>query len=152
MKIYMAADHRGHAYKLELIQKLREKSYDIIDVWDHEYDSNDDNPDAAAAVVEAMRQDPQDSLGVLICGSGIGVSIAANRYPGIYCMLGHDIRQVEHGRTWDHANVLALGSEYTSVDEALQFVETMVRSKPSTEERMLRRKAKIDAIAASETT
>lgn len=146
MKIYIAADHRGHEYKLELIQKLREKNYDIEDAWDHPYDSTDDNPDAAKEVVTAMKKSQPDSLGVVICGSGIGVSIAANRYPGIYCMLGHDLKQVEHGRIWDHANVLALGSDFTPVDQALTFIETMVQSKPSTEERMLRRVSKIESL------
>lgn len=146
MKIYIAADHRGHEYKLELIQKLREQNYDVVDVWDHPYDSTDDNPDAAKAVVAAIKQSPQNSLGVVICGSGIGVSITANRYPGIYCMLGHDVKQVEHGRVWDHANVLALGSDFTPIDQAVTFINTMAQSKPSTEERMLRRIGKIEDI------
>ncbi|MEI6326995.1 MAG: RpiB/LacA/LacB family sugar-phosphate isomerase [Candidatus Roizmanbacteria bacterium] len=151
MKIYIAADHRGHTYKVELIQKLREKHIDIVDVWDHPLDPIDDDPDAAHAVVAVMKKDPLDSIGVVICGSGVGVSITANRYTGIYCVLGHTLKQVEHGRVWDHANILALGSDFTPIDDALAFIMAMIQSKPGSEERMVRRVEKMDSVATQYT-
>lgn len=150
MNIYIGADHRAYDFSLDLITALRAKGYVVKNAWEGRSDPQDDHPDVVAAVVKDFEKDAHsDKIGVVLCGSGVGVSISANRYPGIYCVLGHELDQVTHARIWDHANFLALGSEYTTPSDAVKYVEAMVEKKPGNEERMLRRIYKIDLLAST---
>ncbi len=146
MNIFIGADHRGYELKNELIEYLQEKNIRVEDMGNYQYDAEDDNPDYAQKVAEAVLQNPQDSFGIVICGSAIGVSIAANRYKGIYCALGFNEEQVKHSRENDHCNVLAIPAEYVNTEQAEKFIDTFLKTKPIQKEKYLRRLKKIDSV------
>lgn len=140
MTIFIGADHRGFEFKNQLIEYLQEKNIRIEDLGNYEYDPEDDYPDFAKKVAQAVLQNPQDFLGILICGSGVGVSITANRYHSIRCALGFSQKQVTHARENDHANILALAADFTTLEEAKKFIDAFLESKPKQDGKYLRRK------------
>lgn len=146
MTIFIAADHRGFDLKNKLIDYLHEKNIRVEDLGAYEYQPEDDYPDFAQKVSQAVLQNPQEFLGIVICGSGVGVSIAANRHKGIRCALGFREDQVRHARENDHINVLALASDFTSFEEAVKLIEAFLQAKPKEEEKYLRRIKKLDEI------
>lgn len=166
MKIFIGADHRGFELKRKLIDWLKSQGRDAEDCGNTRFDPEDDYPDFAkyvatsviASVSEAIpdeiatssrhggtpRNDIGSVFGIVICGSGIGVCVAVNRYKGIVCALGFDIDQVLHGRENDHVNVLSLPSDYVDFEKAKQMVEAFLRATPKTEEKYTRRIKKLD--------
>lgn len=146
MTVFIGADHRGHEMKNALIDYLHEKNIRVEDLGNYNYERGDDYPDYAHKVAMAVLQHPQEYLGIVICGSGIGVSIAANRHKGIRCALVFTIDQVKHGRERDQVNIIALPADYVTLDQAKQLVDTFLDSQPLQEERDIRRIAKIEAI------
>ena len=107
MKLAIATDHRGRDLKLEIIDKLKEE-FDIIDCSIENYDT-DDYPDFAFATCKKVIDKDAD-FGVLICGTGIGMSIAANKVRGIRCALVHNENEARLSKEHNGANVLAFGS------------------------------------------
>ncbi|MCA9371761.1 RpiB/LacA/LacB family sugar-phosphate isomerase [Candidatus Woesebacteria bacterium] len=146
MTVFIGADHNGFALKNTLIDYLHEKNIRIEDLGNYDYDPEDDHPDFAQAVGKAVLQNPDDFRGIVICGSGIGVSIAANRLNGIYCALGFNEEQVKHGRANDHINVLALPAEHITDEEAKGMVDIFLHTEKNPKEKYLRRIKKIDQI------
>jgi len=153
MTIFIAADHRGFELKNKLIEYLQEKNIRVEDMGNYQYDPLDDYPDFAKKVAQAVLQNPKDFLGIVICGSGVGVSIVVNRFKGIRCGLGFSPDQVKHIRENDHINVLALASDYLKNDNgengkglelAKKLVDVFIETKPKIEEKYLRRIKKID--------
>ena len=153
MTIFIAADHRGFELKNKLIEHLQEKNIRVEDMGNYQYDPLDDYPDFAKKVAQAVLQNPKDFLGIVICGSGVGVSIVVNRFKGIRCGLGFSPDQVKHIRENDHINVLALASDYLKNDNgengkglelAKKLVDVFIETKPKIEEKYLRRIKKID--------
>lgn len=157
MKIYIGADHRGFELKNKLIGWLKSQSYAVEDCGNRVFDPEDDYPDFAQKVVSRMIdnlcQKPHDSrskmdadsLGLLVCGSGVGVSIAANRYDGIRCVLGFNVDQVRHARAHDHVNVLALPSDYADEKQAREMVAAFIRTETLNQKKYLRRIKKLDS-------
>ena len=88
MTIFIAADHRGFELKNKIIEYLHEKNTRIEDLGNYQYDPQDDYPDFARKVAQAVLQNTKEFFGIVICGSGVGVSIVANRFPGIRCAIG----------------------------------------------------------------
>lgn len=146
MAIFIGADHRGFELKNKLIEYLQEKNIRIIDMGNFEFDLQDDYPDFAKKVSEAVAKNPDDSVGILICGSGVGVSIAANRFQKVRCALGFDEEQIRHARENDHVNVLSLPSDYIDFEKAKTMIDIFLASEPKMEEKYLRRVGKIDEI------
>ena len=146
MTIFIAADHRGFEFKNKIVEYLQQKNIRVEDMGPYEYDPVDDYPDFAFKVAQAIRQNPSELLGIVICGSGAGVSAAANRNPGVICGLGFNIKQVKHMRENDHANVLALPSDYIDFDTATSFINTFLEAVPKTDEKYLRRARKLDEV------
>jgi ribose 5-phosphate isomerase B len=153
MTIFIAADHRGFELKNKLIEYLQEKNIRVEDMGNYQYDPLDDYPDFAKKVAQAVLQNPKDFLGIVICGSGVGVSIVVNRFKGIRCGLGFSSDQVKHAKENDHINVLALASDYlkngngengNGLDLVKKIVDTFIETKPKMEEKYLRRIKKID--------
>ena len=100
MNIYVGADHNGFHLKSSLLRYLRSAGYDITDEGDESLNPEDDYPIFASKVVAGLRQDTsQEPRGILICGSGQGMAIAANRYKGIRACVGFDIESVKSART-----------------------------------------------------
>lgn len=144
MTIFIGADHRGFELKNKLAEYLQEKNIRVEDLGAYEYNAEDDNPDYSQKVAQAVLQKPEEFLGVVICGSGNGVAMAANRFKGIYCGLGFDNHQVQHMREHDHINILALPADYLDFEKAKQFVDTFLAAKPKQEEKYIRRLNKTD--------
>lgn len=146
MTIFVGADHRGFELKNQLIDYLHEKNIRIEDLGSYQLDPEDDYPDFAKKVAQAVLQDPKNYLGILICGSGVGVDIVANRHKGIRCGVAISIEQVKHTRENDHINVLALASDEFVFEEATDFVDAFLETQPSAQEKYLRRIQKIDTV------
>ncbi len=144
MTIFIGADHRGFDLKNKLIEYLHEKDVRIEDLGNYKYDPLDDYPDFAKKVAQAVLQNPKDFLGIVICGSGVGVCIAANRFHGIRCALGFDGEQTKHAKENDHINVLALASDYLDLEKATKIVDIFLISQPKQEEKYQRRIKKLD--------
>ena len=125
MKIYIGADHNGFTLKRQLAEFLAHSGYEVADEGDEMLDPKDDFPQFAARVVAAMKAsgDP-DPRGILICGSGQGMCMAANRFKGIRASLVWDVQEARMSRNDDDANVLCLPAR--TVKEA--DVERIVRA------------------------
>lgn len=146
MSIFIGADHRGFELKNKIIDYLQSKNTRVEDMGNYEHDPDDDYPDFTNKVAKAVLQNPEAYLGIVICGSGVGVSIAANRHRHIQSALGFNEDQVKHARTNDHVNVLALPSDYIDFEKAKMLVDTFIESKPDFQDRFIRRVAKMNKI------
>lgn len=144
MTIFIGADHRGLELKNQLIEYLHEKNIRIEDLGAYEYDSQDDAPDFARKVAQAVLQNPDNHLGIAICGSGCAVTMMANRLKGVRAGVAMNEDQAHHIRENDLCNVLALASDYTPLETAQKIVDAFISSTPKTEEKYLRRIAKLD--------
>jgi len=153
MTIFIAADHRGFDLKNKLIDYLHEKNIRVEDMGNYQHDPLDDYPDFAKKVAQAVLQNPKDFLGIVICSSGVGVSITVNRFKGIRCALGFAEDQVKHAKENNHINVLALASDYFKdedeengwgFEQAKKLVDAFIETPPKMEEKYLRRIKKVD--------
>lgn len=142
MTIYIGADHRGFHLKDKLAQWLREEGHEVTDCGNTVYDPNDDFPDYSFAVSDSVVKD-EGSRGVIICGSGGGVTIAANKVKGIRCTTAVHVADVKHNRQHDDINILALSADYTDFDEAKELVSAFILIEFEAQERHVRRLNKI---------
>src|SRR3990172_4359928 len=140
MRIVVGADHRGYALKDVIAQDLRAAGNEVADVGTHNEDSVD-YPDLAVAVGKAI-QSGQAERGLLLCGSGVGAVIAANKLPGIRAGLCHDTYSARQGVEHDDMNTLCLGTLVVGEKLALEIVHTFIAARFSGEERYRRRLAK----------
>jgi ribose 5-phosphate isomerase B len=146
MPVFIATDHRGFELKNKLVEYLQEKDIRIEDFGNYRLDPLDDYPDFAQKVAQAVQQNPQENLGIVICGSGIGVSIAVNRFKQIRCGIALNEQQVQHGRENDHINILAIASDYTDFETAKIYINAFLSSHPKKDEKYIRRGKKLDII------
>jgi RpiB/LacA/LacB family sugar-phosphate isomerase len=146
MRIAIGGDHHGVAYKAELILVLEREEHLVLDVGSNSREPVD-YPDYARAVGTAVR-DRRADLGVLICGSGAGVAIAANKIRGVRAALCHDRFTARQAREDDDANVICLGARVVSLPEAIELVRIFVGARFSGAERHVRRLAKVLALEA----
>jgi ribose 5-phosphate isomerase B len=144
MKIAIGSDHAGFELKENVRALLQERGHDIIDLGTHDT-TPVDYPDFAEAVAKTVL-DGKAERGILICGSGVGASVAANKIPGIRAGLCHDTYSAHQGVEHDHMNVLVLGSRVIGVAVAHELVQAYVNAHMSQEERHLRRLAKVQAM------
>jgi ribose 5-phosphate isomerase B len=145
MRIAIGADHAGFMMKEELAAEIRKLGHDLLDVGARREDPSDDYPDFAEAVGKALMEGRAER-GVLICGSGVGVSVAANKMPGIRAAVCHDAYSAHQGVEHDNMNVLVLGSRIIGPELARELVRTYLAARFSGEERHRRRLAKVDDI------
>lgn len=146
MTVYLGADHRGFALKGRLAEFLKDQGHEVVDCGAAVYDAADDYPDFAAEVARQVSRDPAGRRGVVICGSGGGVGIVANKLSGVRAVLGLSGEQVSAIRRDEDANVLALASDFTSPEDAEKMLHLFLSTPFSGEERHKRRLAKISAI------
>ncbi len=144
MKVYIGADHRGFELKGKLVTYLTDQNYEVEDCGAHAYDANDDYPLIVDRVIEKM--DVGEDRGIVICGSGIGVDIAANRHTGIRCGLAMNVEQVTHGRDHENINMLALAADELTYDQATELVDAFLKTEALEEERMIRREKQLDEL------
>ena len=146
MQIAVASDHAGFSLKQTVLTFLRGLGHTADDLGT--YDTKPvDYPDSAQAVADAILTQRVERA-VLICGSGVGASVAANKFPGIRAGLCHDSYSAHQGVEHDHTNVLVLGGRVIAEALAHELVGAFVNAEQSQEERHLRRLAKIAAIEA----
>ncbi len=144
--LYIGADHRGYNLKEALKIYLNELNYDFEDLGAKELNLDDDYPDFALAVAKKVAENPDENRGVLICGSGVGVDIVANRVKGIRSALCFDAKQAQMSRNDDNANVLSLSADFISESLAKEIVKTWLETPFSGLERHARRIEKIRKI------
>lgn len=142
--IFISADHRGFDLKNQIKNWLLKQKYNVIDCGNTIYDQEDDYPDFAQKTAQSVLKNPKENLGIVICGSGVGVSIAVNRFKNIYCALGFDISQVKHARKNDHINILALPSDFFDFEKAKDMINAFLKVKPVIKEKYLRRLKKLN--------
>lgn len=123
-RIAVAADHAGVDLKAALSVFLRERGYDVLDLGTNSTDSVD-YPDYAAKLAAALAEG-QASRGIVICGTGIGISIAANRFPHVRAALCHGATDARLARQHNDANVLALGARTTGIEVARDCLATFL--------------------------
>jgi len=128
MKIYLGADHRGYSLKEKIAKWLFEWGYKFVDLGADYLDHNDDYP-LYAEKVGSMVGDNKDSLGILLCGSGVGVEVVANKIDGVRAAIGKSPEQVRAGRGDDDMNVLVIAADYTKENEAREMVNNFVKTK-----------------------
>jgi ribose 5-phosphate isomerase B len=143
--LYLAADHRGFKLKNQLKNWLLEKKIPFKDLGAYGYDPDDDYPDLTKAVCKKVLED-KSNKGVVLCGSGAGVCITANKIKGIRCGLGFNHRQVKSFVEDDDVRVLAVASDYTSKFKLFQLVKTFLNTAFAAQERHIRRLAKIETL------
>ena len=135
--IYIAADHRGFRLKEEIKKWLETELYEFRDLGATEYDREDDYPQIAVLLGETVVHD--NGRGILICGSGAGASIAANKVHGVRAGLCTSVKQAVAARNDDNINVLCLSSDWVSQEDNQKIAESFLNTLFSTEERYIRR-------------
>ncbi|HZG87322.1 ribose 5-phosphate isomerase B [Paenibacillus sp.] len=146
MKIAIGADHAGYRLKAELLDGIRALGHEVEDFGAHGPESVD-YPDFASAVCNQVVAGKADR-GILICGTGIGMSIAANKIPGIRCALVHDTFSAKATREHNDTNVLALGERVVGPGLAQEIVTTWLSTEFSQGERHKNRIAKVCSLEA----
>jgi ribose 5-phosphate isomerase B len=148
MKVAFGTDHAGWPLRAPILAELRATGFDIVDCGPQEMIPGDDYPDVAAAVGRAVVKGEAER-GVLVCGSGVGASIAASKLTGVRCGLCHDPFSAHQGVEDDDMNVIALGARVIGPELAVELVRDFLRARFSGAERHVRRVAKIAALERS---
>jgi ribose 5-phosphate isomerase B len=143
MKIYLGSDHNGYHLKDALSKYLKNEGYDVIDDGDSALDPSDDFPVYAARVVnDLLASDGHESRGILICGSGQGMCITANRYKGIRACLTWDVESARNSRN----DVLCIPARVLAKDAAFRIVDTWLKTEFAQAPRFIRRLREIDEL------
>jgi RpiB/LacA/LacB family sugar-phosphate isomerase len=146
VRLVVGSDHAGFVLKQEIAEELRREGHEVLDVGTHSTEPVD-YPDSAEAVGRAVT-DGRAERGVLVCGSGVGASVAANKLPGVRAAVCHDAYSAHQGVEHDDMNVLVLGGRIIGSALACELVTAFVRARFSGEERHARRLEKVKALEA----
>ncbi len=144
MRVTIGSDHAGFALKEALAAYLREEGHQVVDVGAHSLEPVD-YPDSAAAVARSVLSG-ESERGILLCGSGVGASVAANKIPGIRAGVCHDTYSAHQGVEHDDMNVLVLGARIVGPELARELVRSFLGARFTGEERHVRRLRKIAAL------
>jgi ribose 5-phosphate isomerase B len=144
MRVAVGADHAGFEMKRDLAAAMAQQGHEVLDLGTHS-SAPVDYPDIAEAVATAIRNGQVDR-GVIVCGSGAGVSVAASKFPGVRAAVCHDAYTARQAVEHDDLNVMCLGARVVGPALARVLAETFLAATFSAEDRHLRRLAKIDAI------
>ncbi|HAE33340.1 MAG: ribose 5-phosphate isomerase B [Chloroflexi bacterium] len=142
MKISLAADHNGFDLKREISDQLENEGHEVIDVGPHSHDPLDDYPDYAKKLADSVSRG-ESLRGIMICGSGVGASVASNKVKGIRAAVCHDIYSAHQGVEHDDMNVLCLGSRIVGSEVARELVKAFITAEYTGEERHQRRLDKV---------
>lgn len=142
MTVYLAADHRGLDLKNVLREWLQQEDYEVVDLGAVELDKDDDYPDLGFALAEKVAGD-SGSLGVAVCGSGVGMEVAAGKVKGVRAVLAHDAKLAVAARRDDDVNVISIGADFIEEEQAKEIVKAALETSFSGEERYQRRIDKI---------
>ncbi len=129
MKIYVGADHNGFYLRNNLMQYLKRAGYEVQDDGDAQLNADDDFPVFAAKVVQdILSSDDADARGILICGSGQGMCMAANRFKGVRACMGYDRESIKASRNDEDSNILCLAARVLEKDKINVLVETFLNT------------------------
>jgi ribose 5-phosphate isomerase B len=145
MRIALAADHAGFDLKTTLAEKLARQGHQIANLGPPAADPTDDYPDVVVLLAKEIASGRAER-GILICGSGVGASVAANKIKGIRAGLCHDAYSARQGVEHDDVNVLCLGARVIGVEVAFVLVDTFLAARFSGEARHVRRLEKVKAL------
>ncbi|MCA1643377.1 MAG: ribose 5-phosphate isomerase B [Acidobacteria bacterium] len=151
MKIAVGADHGGYPLNVRIVAELRAVGHAVEDFGTRDGARGDDYPDYARRVGEAVREGGAE-VGIVVCGSGVGASVAANKLRGVRAALCSDTYSAHQSREHDDCNVLCLGARVTGEELAMEIVRAFVGARFTGEERHLRRLAKVLDIERAETS
>lgn len=144
MQVAISADHAGFETKQQLVTALTEGGYTVTDLGTHSTEPVD-YPDFAEAVAQAIRSN-QVERGIIVCGSGAGVSIVANKFPGVRAAVCHDLYTAHQAVEHDDLNVLCLGARVINPKLALEIAENFLKARFTGEDRHRRRLDKLLAV------
>jgi RpiB/LacA/LacB family sugar-phosphate isomerase len=145
MIVAVGFDHAGLPLKERLLQAIVGAGHQVLDCGAHELDPEDDYPDFARAVGQALVEE-KAQRGILVCGSGVGVSVAANKIIGVRASMAHDTFSARQGVEDDDMNVLALGARVIGPELASEVIHAFLRAEFSGAPRHARRRDKVLAI------
>ena len=145
MVVAFGCDHAGFPLKARLLGAIADAGHEILDCGAHELDPDDDYPDYARAVGEAVAAGRAER-GVIACGSGVGVAVAASKIPGVRAAMCHDTYSAHQGVEHDAMNVLTLGARVVGPELAAELVQAFLGATFSGAERHRRRLAKVEAL------
>ncbi|HVX24538.1 MAG TPA: RpiB/LacA/LacB family sugar-phosphate isomerase [Candidatus Saccharimonadales bacterium] len=147
MKIFIGADHNGMEYKQQLTTLLQSFGHEVVDEGDQNIDPNDDYPQFASKVVIAMKGSGEpEAKGILICGSGQGMCMAANRFRGIRAALCWNANEARAARNDDDSNILCLAARYLSIEEVEEIVNVWLATPFAGAPRFTRRIQQLDQL------
>jgi ribose 5-phosphate isomerase B len=147
VRVVIGADHGGFALKSELVPWLKAQGYEVLDLGAARYEAGDDYPDFAEAVAKSVASG-QAQRGIIICGSGVGACIAANKIKGVRAGLCHDTYSAHQGVEHDDMNILCLGARIIGGELAKEIIAAFLKARFAQEERFSRRLQKVLAIEA----
>jgi ribose 5-phosphate isomerase B len=148
MKIFVGADHRGFVLKQKVVKWLFDMEYASQDLGAYHFNPHDDYTRYAEEVASLVAKN-EGSRGILLCGSGVGVDVMANKFDGIRASIGKDVFQVEAGRHDDDMNVLVLAADFTDEKDAKAMIIAFLETKFSGKEKYERRLQEIEKIEAN---
>lgn len=140
--IIIGNDHGGVDLKNEIVQYFIKEDIEFIDLGNSTKEASD-YPDEASKVIHKLKE-YKDGKGILICGTGIGISISANRHADVRCALCHDVFSAKATREHNNSNILALGGRVVGAGHAIEIVKAFIETEFSNEERHIRRIEKIE--------
>ncbi len=144
-QVAIGADHAGFSLKEELRPWLESLGCHVVDVGAFTYDPVDDYPDFTAEVARLVTSG-ETERGIIVCGSGVGASVAANKFPGVRAGLCHDTYSAHQGVEHDDVNVLCMGARVIGIELAMEVIRAFLAARFSGEERHARRLSKVLAI------
>lgn len=145
MKVFIGSDHRGYELKEKITKWLFEWEYEFVDLGAHSFDGGDDYTKYASQVASLVVEN-KNSQGILLCGSGVGVDVTANKFDGVRASIGIDAEQVRRGRTDDDMNILVIAAEHTGEHETKEMIKTFLEAKFDEKARHVRRLQEIKKI------
>jgi len=145
MRIAVGADHGGFPLKADIVALLQKAGYEVVDVGAYALNPDDDYPDFARAVGQAVQRGEAER-GIIICGSGVGACVAANKLRGIRAGVCHDTYSAHQGVEHDDMNVLCLGARVIGPELARELVRAFVEARFSGAERHVRRLTKVQEL------
>lgn len=145
MKVYISSDHGGFNLKSRLIDYLKSLNHEVIDLGPEKLNPTDDYPIYTEPLAEAVSKE-KDTMGIVICRNGVGVSIVANKIDGIRCGLSFSKVHAQSMRKDDNTNVLALPADYISEVDAEEIVKTWLETPFKGEDKYVRRLKEIEEL------
>ena len=139
MNIAFGTDHGGFSLKDSIIEKLNQLNINILDMGSHTLDSEDDYPDIVVPVAKAVSSGKAQK-GILLCGSGIGASITANKFPGVRASVCHDFYSAKQGVEHDDMNIICIGARVIDKEEAIKIIEIFLSAKFNLKEKKYKRR------------